>query len=168
MSNGAGIEALADGVDFRGRDEQEYRRWIDEPAYQPRARDAIDLGPRARHPNGAAAAITPGYFVGGNGRPLCCGPTEMAALKRLGRDAALTEPGGGTFAELLTLLANHDDGLTGQARRPVVNIAVRPPRRAGDQAWIGGKVIVNAHVDESRRLGGADEPGKFFGGDEVV
>ena len=39
----------------------------------------------------------------------------MTAFENLGGDAAVAKPRGGAFAELLPLLADHDDGLAGEA-----------------------------------------------------
>ena len=49
-------EALGNGRDLGRRHEQEHGRRIDEAPDQPRAGDAVDLGPRARHPDRAAPA----------------------------------------------------------------------------------------------------------------
>ena len=46
----------ATACDLRRRHEQEYGARIDEAADEPRAGDAVDLRPRARHPDGAAPA----------------------------------------------------------------------------------------------------------------
>ena len=59
---GRGVETLGDRRDLRRRDEQEHRIRIDEAADQPRAGDAVDLRPRARHPDGAALRVARGSF----------------------------------------------------------------------------------------------------------
>jgi hypothetical protein len=87
----------------------------------------------------------------------------MAPVKRLGGDAALTEPGRGTLAEFLPPLADHDDGLAGKSRRPVGQILVQASRGTGDQTWIGGEILIDTHINQRRRLNGTDEPGKFLG-----
>ena len=52
-----GVEPLRHGRDLGRRHEQEHGSGIDEAADQPRAGDAVDLGPRPRHPDRAAAAV---------------------------------------------------------------------------------------------------------------
>jgi hypothetical protein len=38
---------------------------------------------------------------------------------------------------------------------------MRAAHRAGNQAWIGGNILVDADIDEGWRLGGADETGEL-------
>ena len=47
---GRRAELLGDGFDFRRRDEQEQRGWIDKATDQPWTRDAVDFRPLARNP----------------------------------------------------------------------------------------------------------------------
>ena len=37
------------------------------------------------------------------------------------------------------------------------------PNGAGDQPRVSGEILVDADVDQGRRLGGADETGEFVG-----
>ena len=62
---GRGIEPLGHGRDLRRLHEQEHRPGIDEAADQPRAGDAVDLRPRARHPDRAASASRGGSLATG-------------------------------------------------------------------------------------------------------
>ena len=83
-SNGVGGEPFGDGRDIGRRDEQEHRRRIDEAADQPRAGDAVDLRPRARHPHGAAVAVARRQLGGGHQRQPGLPPGLKAAFQRLG------------------------------------------------------------------------------------
>ena len=47
---GGRAEALGDGDDFGGRHEEKHRTWVNEATDEPGTGNAIDLGPRARHP----------------------------------------------------------------------------------------------------------------------
>jgi hypothetical protein len=48
----------------------------------------------------------------------------MTAFENLCGDAAMTKPGGGSFAELLALLTDHDDRLPGEPGPPVLDVAM--------------------------------------------
>ena len=72
------------------------------------------FGRDARDPDGAAARVALRNLVGGNGRQLRLLPADLAAFELFGGDAVVAEPGGRAFAELLALVADDDDGLTGK------------------------------------------------------
>jgi hypothetical protein len=88
----------------------------------------------------------------------------MAAFERFSGNAGLAQPGRGPFAEFLPLLADNDDRrLAGKLRRPFLHITVGAPHGAGDQARIGGKIVIDAYIDKGRCLGGTNETGEFIG-----
>ena len=80
----------------------------------------------------------------------------------------MAKPGGRAFAELLSLVTDDDDGLAGEASRPVLNIEMGVSPRARDQVRVGREILIDADVDENRRTGGANQARQFFGGDRVV
>ena len=80
----------------------------------------------------------------------------------------MAKPGGRAFAELLSLVTDDNDRLTGEASRPVLNIEMGVSPRARDQVRVGREILIDADVDENRRTGGANQARQFFGGDRVV
>jgi hypothetical protein len=54
-------------------------------------------------------------------------------------------------------VADDHDGLAGETRRPVLDIAVGAAARTRNQARVRGKVVVDTDVDQRRRIGGADQ-----------
>ena len=63
---GRGAEAACHTFDFRWCDEQEHGGRVDKAADEPGAGDAVDLGPRARHPDRAALdhRVAEGFAAG--------------------------------------------------------------------------------------------------------
>src|SRR5260221_26796 len=109
-----------------------------------------------------------GILPAGHGRKLGLLPTNVTAFEDFRRDLVVAQPGGGTLAQFLAFLADHHDGLAGQPRSPFLDLRVRPPRRTRDQAGVGPEIFIDADVDQRRRVGGANEPGQFFGGNGGV
>ena len=159
---GCGIEALADRDHLRRRHEQEHRVGIDEPSDQPRAGDAVDLRPRAGHPDRASLCVARGQLFGGHQRQLGGLPAFKAALQGFRRYVGVPQPGRGAFRQLLAAQTDDDGRLPGELIAPVGGVLVAASDRAGDQPRIGGKVLVGAHVDQDRRLGRADQASKFI------
>ena len=75
-------EPLRDGRDLGRRHEQEHGCRIDEAADQPGAGDAVDLGPRARHPDRAAAAVARRQLGRGHQRQPGLPPSLEPACQR--------------------------------------------------------------------------------------
>ena len=82
MSKGVASKRSATPGTSAGGDEQEHRVRIDEAADQPGAGDAVDLRPRARHPDGAALRVARRQLVAGHQRQPGRGPAERAAFER--------------------------------------------------------------------------------------
>jgi hypothetical protein len=59
-------------------------------------------------------------------------------------------------------VANDNNGLAGNAGRPIGNVAVGPSNGAGNHPLIRGKILFGSHVDQHRRVRRADQPDKFF------
>jgi len=79
------------------------------------------------------------------------------AFEDLGGDIVVAQPRGGAFAELLSLVADHHHGLAGETSRPGLDIAVGASARAGDEMGVGREIVVDADIDQRRRVGGADQ-----------
>lgn len=77
-------------------------------------------------------------------------------LEDLGGDFAVAKPGRRSFGELLPLVADDNDRLSGQARHPILNVAMRAPYGAGNDSPIGRKGFVDARIDQRRRVRRAD------------
>ena len=82
-----GIETLCDRMHFRRRDKEKDGGRIDKAPDEPRASNAVDLRPRARHPRRAPARIARGQFVFGHERQARLRPRFMAPEKNLSDDA---------------------------------------------------------------------------------
>ena len=141
----------------------EVRQRIDEAADQPRAGDAVDLRPRARHPGRRAGAVI------GRG---------LAQMRIAGLDPALDaageiariEPGGAQFrrgglAHFVAVHAGDDDGpLGGHLARPARHLLGRPIEAAADQMLRCGKGGLAPDVYNQGMAGGAEGTGQFCGG----
>jgi len=159
-----GLEAFGDARHLGGRDEQEHRVGIDEPADQPRARDPVDLGPRARDPHRALLGIA-GWELGGDEQRAGRAPRLDAAVERLGLDPELPQPRGDALAQALSVLAHHHDVATLVAARPRLDRRRVAADRAGDDAGIGVEVLGAANVDDRGCVGRADQAGQLLSGD---
>src|SRR6185437_12024572 len=115
---------------------------------QPGTGDAVDLRPRPRDPDGAAAPIAFGNLVGGDGRQFCLLPAHLTAFEGLGGDAVVAEPGRRAFAELLSLVADNHNRLAGETCRPVLDVAMGAAACAGNESWISREVEDWARSEE--------------------
>src|SRR3984957_6397332 len=115
-------EVLRDGFDFGGGHKEKNGGRVDKTADQPRARDPIDLRPRARDPDRAAFRIAAWNLGGGNERKIFLRPALDASVEDSCGCASVTKPRSNTFTDCLPLLADHDDRLSGKARRPFRDI----------------------------------------------
>ena len=164
-----GAEALGHRLDFRGATNRNTALGIDEAADQPGAGDAVDLGPRARDPDGAARRrrARAACRIGTSGRPACCQASKPPS-RTLGGNARVAQPGGGALAELLAALADDDGGPPSSRRRPVGDC-----RRAGGGPTPGmsrgsaAKSSSVAHIDEDRAFRRADQARELVDGDGV-
>ena len=161
---GRGAEALGDRRHLRRRDEEEHRGGIDEAADQPGTGDAVDLRPRAGHPDRAALGVARRQAVGRDQRQAGLGPGEEPAFEHVGLAAGVTEPGGDALAELQALLADDDRRPAGKRRSPRRHGGEGPSHRAGNEPRVGGEVLVGADVDDRRAFRRADEAGEFLQG----
>jgi hypothetical protein len=133
---------------LRGGDEQEHGARIDEAADQPRAGDAIDFRPRARHPDRAPLTVGRRYPARGQERQRGLCPALEAVFEHVGRDAGVTQPGGGSLTGGCATAANHDGGLTGEFTRPLRNFGMRFSNGSGDQPGTGIEIVIWANVDQ--------------------
>ena len=150
-----------------GRDEQEHGLRIDEAADEPGAGDAVDLGTRAGHPDGAALPVAgrelrpPGPSAG---RPAPM-PTPRPRGSPPGMPACRSQAATPwlsfrpfwqmTMADWPANSVAHSETWEG------------PADGAGDQARVGGEVLVGLDVDEDRASGRADQAGELVDGDGV-
>ena len=111
MSKGVALKRSATAVTSGGSTNRNTAFGIDEAADQPGTGDAIDLRPRARHPDGAALLVARRQLVGAHQQLAGLFPGLEAAFQRLRVDAVVAQPGRRALAELLPLLADDDDGL---------------------------------------------------------
>ena len=162
---GRGLEALGDGQDFRRRHEQEHGLRIDEAPDEPRAGDAVDLRPRPRHPHRAAALVAGRQLVGAHEQLAASLPGLEAALQRLCVQPIVAHQGGDALAELEPFLTGDDDALARVVADPCGGGAEVAPAGAWQQPRVGGVVLIDAHVDDGRRAGQADQAGKLSCGD---
>ena len=145
-------EALGDGLDLGRRDEQEHRVRIDEAADQPRAGDAVDLRPRARHPDRAALAVARRQLVGWHQRQAGVRPGLEAALERPrpGRPAWRSQAAT-PWLSFCALLADDDGGL---GRRTPAPTPMRSACGAADGAGISrGSASKSSSVRTSTMTG---------------
>ena len=161
---GRGVEPLGDGRDLRRQHEQEHRIGIDEAADQPGAGDAVDLRAAARHPDGAALAR--------RAAAACrCEPAARRPSSRLRTRLPASVPRcrscrsqaavpSLSFCPLWQTTTTH---LAAVVRRPIADGAVVAPPRARQQSGIGAIVVVDAHIDDGRRVA-ADRSGERIGG----
>src|SRR5947208_15364168 len=116
---GNGVEALADRNDLGRRHEQKYRVGIDGPPDQPGAGDAVDLRPRAGHPDGAPLRIARRQFRCWYQRQLGSLPALKTALERFGLHVDVSQPGRGALSELLAAQADDDGRTAGEFTAPI-------------------------------------------------
>ena len=69
----------------------------------------------------------------------------------------MTKPRSNTFTDFLPLLADHDDRLSGKARRPFRDIGMTPPHRARNEVGISFEVFVGPDVNENGARRRADQ-----------
>src|SRR6185295_8011668 len=133
---------------------------------QPRAGNAIDLRPAPRHPHGAALSITRGHLVGANEYLAGLLPALEAPFQRLRVDALVPEPCGRAFAQLLPALTNDNDHLAAIVGGPACDGAIVAAQRTRQQAWIGAVVVVDADIDDGRRVWHTNKTRELRNGDE--
>ena len=114
-----GIEALGHRLYLGRGHEQEDGIGVDEAPDEPGTGDAIDLGPRARHPDRASGRVASRQFTGIDEQAARGAPGFEPAFKRFGLDAFVEKPGSGALAELLPFLANDHDVAVGELPRPI-------------------------------------------------
>src|SRR4051794_9271724 len=156
-------EAFRDGFNLGGRYKHEYGGRIDKAANQPRTCNAVDLGARTRDPDRAVASVALWNLVGRNGGQFGGCPAEMSTFEDFGLDIATAQQGSGTLAELLAFLADDDDGLAGHAGGPVLGVEMRSADGARYQSRIRREILIDSNIDETRRVGRADESRQFVG-----
>ena len=154
-------KAFGDACDLIGGHEQKHSFRIDEAPDQPWASDSIDLWPRTRDPHRAALRVARGQSGLQYHRMPCLGPGGNTAIERLGIGAGLTEPGRSTLTQPVPCAAGRDDIVPGIGGSPLGDIIHRPANRARDQAWVIGKILIRADIDDGWPVGSANEPGKL-------
>ena len=165
MSNGVALKRSATAVTSDGWTNRNTAFGIDEAADQPGAGDAVDFGPRAGHPDRAALFVARRKLVGADQQLAGLLPGFETAFEGLRFDAAVAQPGGRALAELLALLADNDDGFAPVVLRPFLVDAVVAAHGARHQARVAAVIVIDAHIDDSRRLRKSDETGELSGGD---
>src|SRR5437868_14095717 len=115
---GYGVEALADRNDLGRHHEQKYRVGIDEAPDQPGAGDAVDLRPRAGHPNGAPLRVAGRQFRGRHQGKLGSLPALKTALERFRTHVEVSQPGRSALGELLAAQADDDGRTSGEFTAP--------------------------------------------------
>ncbi len=161
------VEPLGDIEDFRLRHIKENRVAVDEAANEPGAGDAVDLGRDRADPDCAALSITRRQSgivdQQGAGRR----PRFMAAFQAFSTGTGMAQPGRGTLAQFQATLAGDDDEFAGIGRRPIGSGAEIAPCGAGDGARVEAVILVIAHINQGRRIGQADQPGKLGSGNGI-
>ena len=94
-------------------------------------------------------------------RPLARNPRRMAADKNLGRRCAAVTQTGRNAPLTLTILANNDDWARCEFRNPVRHRRVGPADGAGNEARIGGELLVCADIDQRRPMWHANQTPKL-------
>ena len=154
---GDGGQLLRRQHDLFGHDVEEFRGRVEEARNQPGARDAIDLGPHARHPpRGAPFTISDAEALGDSGQPRLL-PPEIAAFQRRRIDAAQTQLGGCGLADFEAFDADRDDALAVRDLVcPILHPLMIPPPRAGDQPLLDVVILAAANIENDRRIGAAN------------
>ena len=155
-SNGVAREALRHAVDLRRRDEQEHRARIDEAADEPGAGDAVDLGPRARHPDGAALRVERRHLGGRHQRQAGLAPALEAVLQPSAGTPAWRSQAATPWLSLAPFWQIDDGGAAGEFRAPNPR-----HRRAGaassrESGW--GSALKSSSVRTSSRTGQCGVP----------
>ena len=158
-----GVEALADRDNLGRRHEQKHRVRIDEAPDQPGAGDAVDLRPRAGHPDGAALGVARRQFRCRHQRQFGGLPALEAALERLRPStwrcrSQAAVPWASFWPRRQTTMADLPANSSPQSAAASWLRLTAP----GIEPRIGGKVLVGAHVDQGRHIRRADQPGKFL------
>ena len=125
-----------------GGHEQDDGAGIQKAADQPGAGDTVDLGPRARHPDGAALRIAGGELCRINQRQPGRPPGLEPAFEILRRAAFGAKPGGGTLRAPVAGLADGDGGVAAELQRQGGERPIVDPRGTGEQPWIGGEILL--------------------------
>jgi hypothetical protein len=131
------VEAFGYRLHLGCGDEKEHRVRIDHAADQPRARNAVDLRPRARHPDSTALRVRFRQLCMRNQRKLRLPPGHEATFQDLRRSTGVPEPGRCALTQLETFLTDHDGVVSLIACRPVRRVGVRSPQRAGNEPRVG-------------------------------
>ena len=79
-------------------------------------------------------------------------PGNEPTVQRLRLDAFVPQPSGHALAEFQTFLARHYDFTARELRRPAGHILMRAADCARNQAWIVGKIRLDAHIDDGGRM----------------
>jgi hypothetical protein len=77
------------------------------------------------------------------------------------------KPGSDALTELQSLLADDDNRVAGELRRPVRDGAEGAADGTWHEARIGREVLIDLDVDQGRAVGSADEASKLVRGDGV-
>src|SRR5262249_22360720 len=163
---GRRVEALGYARDLSWHNEKKRRVGVDEAADQPGTSDAIDLRTIARHPDRAAFIVARRQLVGANQGLTSFLPGLEPAFQRLCVDALVSEPSGRALAQLFPALAHDNHALAAVVRCPAADGTVIAPQRTRHQPWIDTVVVVDAHIDDSRRVREADLARELRNGDE--
>src|SRR5262249_38284473 len=131
-------------------------------ADKPGTGDTVDLGARARHPDGAALAVAARQFGLGHQRQARLRPGLEAVLEPARLLAAMPAPGGRAVAELQAALTDDDGRRAAELAAPALGQGMRAPDRAWNEARIGGEILIGADIDEMRAFGHAHETGQFI------
>src|SRR5262245_15279245 len=97
-------------------------------------------------------SITCRHLVGANEHLAGFLPPFEASFQGLRVDALVSKPCGRAFAQLLPALTNDNDDFPAMVGGPACNGTIVAAQRSWQQAWIGAVVVVDAHVDDNRRV----------------
>ena len=97
------------------------------------------------------------HMVGPHQQAFACNPGLEAAFEIFGARAGVAQPGGDALAQFLSALADDDDGPAGIFVGPGGDGAMIAPNACRQHARVGGVVIVDAHIDDHRRIGRSDQ-----------
>ena len=108
---------------------------IDETADQPRASDAINLGPMARDPQGVAVFIA--LDMGGRHQHLpVIFPGHKAAFQILNIMAETAQQCGNPLAELCTALAANDHRTAFGLALPIIQVLIVAVQACWEKSWV--------------------------------
>src|SRR5438094_83685 len=88
-------------------------------------------------------------------------PGAGTAVKRLSIGASLAQQCDRPLTELVAIAADDNDITPAKVGGPIDDIVHLPAKRAGDQSRIGSKILIRSHINDRRRLFGADEASKL-------